>query len=683
MTRRVHRDEEGAALVMALVFLTVAGILVAALLSFADTNFRTTVAVQDQRSTLYATDGAVEAAVNYYRTHLSSPTPCPPAGSVPSVNGVTGISVSCTAGVTFSGAPSNAPKLAVIARATGAEDGVTIASNAVTAVRGGVYSNTRIRINAAESTLYAAAPDRVVTRGGCTGEGSVGPAACETVTGPFPDGEDPEYSMVTATAPSPILTAPTCPANEPVVFRQGTYTSQAALETFMETCARRTYHFPAAGGIGSPGVYYFDFADDSRAWTIPNGYTVVGGTLPAGVTGATVAGRPTGQRCDDNAEGVQWLFGGASRVVVHGALELCAPWTSPASTTPRVAVYGVKASDPPAPGPTPQTVTLHPTTITPPTTPFQPATGSTNPNDGSVAVAPVAARTSASVTLGGFDLASVPATATIDSAALVFRHSENESPVPTRGSPNFNNLDLQATATSGVLQHTAQSNACGPTPNCSKSLSTSSTMTDDPSVGVPLPVGFNVSSVLAGLNVTYKATSTGGTAYSSSLDGVSLVVTYTLVVPEVPRFRALNGCIRVAPYVQSANASGVIVPTDPCALITTAGSNASMAVKGTIYAPNAALDIQLVRASYQVFGRGIIVRSLRSNVTASSTCDDVPPPNDEACYPFQLPTTVTTTGDVLFVATLDGRTRLRALVRFPSAADRPVVKAWSVVNEPA
>lgn len=682
MTRRRHRDEDGAALVMALVFLTVAGILVAALLSFADTSFRTTVAVQDQRSTLYAADGAVEAAVNYYRTNLSSPTPCPPAGSVPSVNGVGGISVSCTAGVTFSGAPSNAPKLAVIARATGAEDGVTLVSGAVTAVRGGVYSNTTINVSGG-TQLYAAAPDRVVTRGGCIGAGTVGPVTCEVATGSFDDGDDPGYAMVSSTAPAPIVTAPTCPATEPVVFPQGTYTSLAALETFMATCARRTYHFPAAGGIGSPGTYHFDFADDARAWTIPNGYTVVGGTFPAGVNGDAVAGRPAGGRCDDNAEGVQWLFGGASRVVVRGALELCAPWTSPASTTPRVAVYGVKTSEPVAAAPTPQTITVHPTTVTPPTTPFQPATGATKPNDASVAVATVAARTTASVTLGGFDVSSVPATSTINSAALVFRHAENESPVPTRGSPNFNNLELQATATSGVLQHTAQTSSCGPTPNCSRSLSTSSTMTDDPGGGVTLPVGFNVSSVLAGLSVTYKATSTGNTAYSSSLDGVSLVVTYTPVVPEVPRYRAQNGCIRVAPYVQPGDASGVIAPTDPCALVTTAGSNASMAVKGTIYAPNAALDIQLVQASYQVFGRGIIVRSLRSNVTSSSTCNTVPPPNDDGCYPFQLPSTVTTTGDVLFVATLDGRTRLRALVRFPSAADRPVVKAWSVVNEPA
>ncbi|HEX9970050.1 MAG TPA: hypothetical protein VGB03_07915 [Acidimicrobiales bacterium] len=678
--RGIHRDEDGAVLVMALVFLSVAGLLVAALLSFSDTNFRTTIAVREQRNVVYAADGAVDAAVNYYRTHLGSGSPCPPPAAVPAVNGVTGLTVSCTAGSTVSGAPTNAPKLAVIARASTGEDGITLVSGALTAVRGGVYSNTSISVSGG-TELYVEAPNRVVTRSGCTGAGAdqVGPAPCEMVSGAYPDGDDPGYGKVPATAPTPFVTAPTCPATEPVVFPQGTYTSRAALEAFMATCGRRTFHFPAAGGIGSPGVYYFDFADDTQAWTIPAGYTVVGGTFPTGVTGATVASSPAGARCDDNAEGVQLLFGGASRIVAQGVVELCAPYSDPSSTTPRVALYGIKSSDPVPVAPTPQTLTLNPTATAPAGTPFQPPTGATKPNDGSVAVAPVPRDASSAVTVSGFDLSSVPATATINSAAFVVRHAENES--PASASPNFNRLELQATATSGVLSYTAQSKACGATPNCTRSLSTSASMTDDPSGGVALPATFNVRSVLSALGVTYRATSTGA-AYSSSLDGVSLLVTYTPAAPPaVPLFRAQSGCITVTPYGQPANPSSVIAPTSPCALVTTSGINASLAVKGTVYAPNAALDIQLVQASYQVFGRGIIVRTLRSNVTSSSACNVTPPFADPACYPFQLPATTINTGDVLFVATHQGRVRLRALVRFPSAAATPVIKAWSVVNE--
>ncbi|HVF74900.1 MAG TPA: hypothetical protein VM938_07610 [Acidimicrobiales bacterium] len=673
---RVQRDEEGSSLILALIFLSVMSIVVASTLGLADVDFRHTVAVRDDRKLVYAADAALDAAINSYWSTGTCATP--ERGVVQEVNDVTP-AVSCeTSGGGTAVTPLNQPALAVSAQAVAPEVGINIVGGAVASVRGGVYSNTGINTTSG-ANLYAASPDRIVTRLGCTGGGTVGPAACETVTGPYVPGNDPGYPTAVASAP-PFASVPSCPATEPVTFAPGTYTDRLALEAFMATCARRTYHFPAAGGIGSPGVYYFDFTDDG-AWTIPQGYTVVGGTFPSGVTGATVGAVETlpGGRCDQDAEGVQWLFGGGSRVVVKGALELCAPHSDPTSSTPRVAVYGVRTTDSPPAAPTPQTLAVNATTAAA-GSPFTPSSGAYMPNDGSMAVATVPDKQMSAISVAGFNVSSIPDTAVITSATITVRHVENESPPPTRGQPNLAKLDLQATAMSGALTSTVQTSSCGNAPNCTTTLNKSTDPRDDV---LTLPASFRTKAGLAAMNVAYKATSTGG-AFSASLDGVSLAVTYTPVVAAVPRFRAESGCITKAPYdPPTGDPSLPIAATSPCALITTAGSNASLAVKGTIYAPAAALDIQLVGTSYQVFGRGLVVRSLRSNITSSvGACNAVPPPDEDRCYPFQLPRGVVSAAErVLFTVKVAGVTRLRSLVRFNGAA-APTVQSWNVVNEP-
>lgn len=670
------RNEEGSALLLALIFLTAMSIVVASTLSLADVDFRNTSNVRDDRRSVYAADAALDAAINAYAATGTCPTPA--TGAIPEVNGVTP-TVSCdTAGGGAVVAPLNQPDLAVSTQAIGVEPGMVIVSGAVSAVRGGVYSSTSINTSSG-ATLYVAPPDRIVTRAGCTGGGTVGPATCETVTGPYAPGNDPGYGKVASTAPMPFVGAPPCPATEPVVFPTGTYNNRPALESFMTTCARRTYWFPAAGGVGSPGVYHFDFPDDS-AWTIPSGYTIVGGTFPAGVTGDTVASKPAGQRCDDTREGVQFVFSGASRIVVRGAVDLCAPYSDPTTTTPRVAIYGVRTGDPAPPAPSPQTFSAKPST-SPSGSQFSPVTGAYTPNDGSVASAPVPADGTASISMSGFDVSAIPDTAVVNSASLTFRHSEAESPPPKSGNSNYNKLALVATATSGALQASMQSTACGGgAPNCAKSLTTASTLHDDGPTA--LPAAFLSKSALSGLAVAYKATSTGS-AYSASLDGVTLSVTYTEVLPVVARYRSQGGCVTFAPYTPPPDPSADIAASVPCALVTTAGSNASLAVKGTIYAPVSAVDIQLVGTTYQVFGRGLIVRSLRSNVTSSiADCNVVPPPDDDRCFPYQLPRgTVPAAQKVLFTVKVGTTTRLRSLVQFNGAA-APSVQSWTVVNEP-
>lgn len=62
------RDEDGQVLVLALGFLLFFGLVVGALLTFADASVRSTERLREQRSTVYATDAAVDAAIQVGRS---------------------------------------------------------------------------------------------------------------------------------------------------------------------------------------------------------------------------------------------------------------------------------------------------------------------------------------------------------------------------------------------------------------------------------------------------------------------------------------------------------------------------------------------------------------------------------------------------------------------------------------
>jgi hypothetical protein len=67
-----------------------------------------------------------------------------------------------------------------------------------------------------------------------------------------------------------------------------------------------------------------------------------------------------------------------------------------------------------------------------------------------------------------------------------------------------------------------------------------------------------------------------------------------------------TGCIRTSPYTPTAGPH--------CAVIRTSGSNTTFVVRGTVYAPAAAVDLALPNSSYQVISRGIIARVLALTV---------------------------------------------------------------------
>lgn len=64
--RRINR-EDGQALLLALTFLVFFGLVIAAILTFADASVRATERLREQRATVYVADGATDAAIQYAR----------------------------------------------------------------------------------------------------------------------------------------------------------------------------------------------------------------------------------------------------------------------------------------------------------------------------------------------------------------------------------------------------------------------------------------------------------------------------------------------------------------------------------------------------------------------------------------------------------------------------------------
>jgi hypothetical protein len=70
------RNESGAALLLALVFVVVIAVIVGALVTLGETNLQDTSHLQNERATEYSADAAVEGAIQSIR-HQSPPATCP------------------------------------------------------------------------------------------------------------------------------------------------------------------------------------------------------------------------------------------------------------------------------------------------------------------------------------------------------------------------------------------------------------------------------------------------------------------------------------------------------------------------------------------------------------------------------------------------------------------------------
>ncbi len=350
-------DESGSALLIALVMIFVVAILATAVLSYTGTSLTATKSVRDDRTNLYAADGAVDTAIQNIKN--ADPTenlgydggdPC--ALTVPAVSPQPTVSVACEGATEASaigsgdgGNSSNQPffaiqtlgrranqwgppnkdinnyadLLAFWTQGSAAEPGLLFSpsfSNAagVAKLKGGVFSNSSIvadtgTLQTNEGTSFTGRQDCTVSRGGkilvegsatspknCVNLNSypgVGGYGDDTVD---PKRNDPKYTSRADLQGLPAhRVVPACPGSGNLVtFEPGWYDDAKALSQLTSTCK-------GVDGLGAdlwfkPGLYYFDFRDSYGAYNCTDG-----------------GGSQTNEWCVGNAKGNPRIVGGTPK----------------------------------------------------------------------------------------------------------------------------------------------------------------------------------------------------------------------------------------------------------------------------------------------------------------------------------------------------------------------------------
>lgn len=616
--------DDGSVLVMALAFLSLFGLAIAAVLAFAATGFRTADAVQVAAGQQYAADAAVEGAINAIRGDTSIGKAGVSSGCfsfTSQVNG-TAVSVECTGragsgGVTGGAGGGAIPPDAVLTLPADVTEGVVQTATSSVLVSGNVSTN-QARTAPAGSTLTV---QGTLTCKTATGTGTVTATVINCPAAVAPTAVDPAYAATLVNAPAQVA-APACPAGATATFLPGTYQSAAALTALMSgACANKTFHFV-------PGDYYFEFTDaGTHQWRVNDATaSVVGGSL-------TAAAFP--DRCDLAQAGVQFIFGGDSRLsVTNGTLELCPPL----SAGQRIAVYGV---------PTTTTALIGTPTLAATTAANVGTSNFTAPTDGAVvngadASISLCNKCSATLQLTGYPAAAVPANAVITSAVMRVTHARSA----TRGTASTRVVAGDGTFADYVVTPCVRPCAIGTTVSSVDVLSL-----------IRTPAQAN------GLSTRYTATdSPGQNAYTVFLDGIVVDISYT-----IPPLTASSGCLVVAPY----NPSSAFT----CAVLEgSGGATARLAIKGSIYAPKAPVDLSMTGPTNVVTQRGIVARTLYLGMSAGA---------GYAGPLLSLPGA--SDRQVLFTASIAGVPALRADASFADGNGATpgatvTVTAWSVLK---
>ncbi|HEX9334367.1 MAG TPA: hypothetical protein VF892_00725 [Pseudonocardiaceae bacterium] len=673
----LRRDDGGAALVLALIIVTVIAISLGALLSLTDTNIRTTVNLRGQATTAYAADGALQAAINNIRNSNVNGKPgqnCFGTSNSLPLNNFSGstsatvtcapdpasVQIQCTT-LSLCNRPGNA--ILTLGRISG-EDGVNIQQPTGSSFRvhGVVFSNSNINVvngNLATNTA-------VYARGACSGsvQSVPSPPSCNYGNAANSLGNDPRYAPATSTVPThqSVPTSTCMSPNSVVTFQPGYYDDAVGLSAMMagnSPCRHSTWWF-------QPGVYYFDFhnTDSNRpstmqggsdVWTVNDGYLVAG--TPIDGTGkvvstpsvpATIPGACDNPINDAHAVGVQFIFGGDSQFAVKaGQAEICGTYSA---SVPPVAVYGLTSG-------TATTTSLTgantlKTTNVVSTNNFTNATVATLANvDGQYATMTNNnnGNQTGTVTVSGYaPPAAIPAGSILTSAQLRVVHGNNAGATQ-------DNLSVQVTPTGGTAFPV-------PVPAYGDNAIHTDTIDVTTSLAQAVYDGkFTGAQMAYSASVKHKGT--------EQLDTMQLDLTYV-----APAFRAESGCTTHSPYTGVGSSS-------TCALVTSVNNSGNQFyVQGTTYAPNAVLDITLNNATEQIFRFGVISRSLWVKETGSFsyTGTVIEVPDDSPGFVFSVFLTATATGP-------DGSSTVSARVAYvdadpsiPSPGHRQVsVLSWS------
>ncbi|RSD09546.1 hypothetical protein [Amycolatopsis eburnea] len=589
----MKRDDTGAALPLVLILVTVVAVVLGALLSFADTSVRATVNLRDQASAAYTADGALQAGINGIRNSTftgASGQHCFGGSDtldLPNFGGGGSAAVTCSAdpAKVLIQCPSlsacNRPGNAILTLGTGGEDGLTIQQPTGSAFRvhGVVYSNSNINVvNGSLDTNTA-----VYARGACAGTIRSTPAA-SCGYGGSALGADPGYAPALTSVPAhravPGCTGPV------VTFEPGFYDDAVGLSALM------TNSSPCKDSIWwfKPGAYYFDFRNSSAArppglpagddvWTVNSGRLVAG--TPVDRAGRVIAAPSAADTaipgaCDNpiedaSAVGVQFVFGGDSRLAVKAAeAEICGSYSG---TKPPVALYGLTSG-----AEAPVTATLTPSGTPSGTFTSAPA-GSLSTVDGNLATWTNNGNgnQSATVTATGYaPPAAIPAGSLLTSAKIRVVHGNDNGSSQDALSVQLGADKFGVPSYSDKVLHTDLVDVTG---------ALSQQVYDG---------GFTGAQLAYTAAVKHKGT--------EQVDALQLELTYT-----PPALRAQSGCTQLM-YVTSA----------ACALVTSVNTSGNrFYVQGTTYAPKAVLDITLNNAIEPIFRFGVIARSLQVKLTGS------------------------------------------------------------------
>jgi hypothetical protein len=585
--RRYH-VEDGAALLVAIAFVFGMGIILTGILALADHSLFAGQRVASQRDLIYAADSGLEAAINHVAHDDSlaiddggDPECWPSAAPFrpPTFNGVT-VEIDCDASedsgadAGVGASPDNAPGQAILTLS--GSEALTQASNSTLRVGGHVHSHAGIVTPAASARMEVVRGD-VQARGTCDeSKVTVTEAYIRVCGSSATPVADPAYPLVDAggtpmTVPPARRTVPPCTGSV-VTFQPGWYDDAFALNS----CAgNRVLHF-------TPGVYYFDFtASTSKTWQIDSAnLTVIGGTAVGG-TPSRANGCLREPDAPAGTPGVQFVFGGESRIDVQaGHVELC-----PTVTTDRqqISIYGVRQDS----GPGPQTPTLTSTTGASTTTPAFASAGSGAAVDGNWAIAqPMPGGSNAMLRVSQFSPElSVPEGSGIGHVRLRVTHRE----------VNLQRIAVKVTSAGGEISFQSANN-CNNQPLC-RSESTRTDVIDLTSwVQQDLRR-------LEDLAVEYTATAAAGTNANrkAELDGIEFEVAYT-----PPTLRATSGC--------AASGSG-------CPVVRIDGAQSTLATAGTVYVPRGFIDVNMPNAARPVFTRGIAARAATLSITPSSVSE--------------------------------------------------------------
>ncbi|MGQ0742758.1 MAG: hypothetical protein ACT4OS_00160 [Acidimicrobiales bacterium] len=574
--------QEGSALVLALVFVTVVSLLIAGTLTLSGAGIRFGDQIAQSRTNLFAADSAIQTAIAATtQTVATGAVVCPP------LDGVACSPPPAEGPVTPTGGP------AIVAFGTHPDEGLEqVDPGGLLRVGGDIISNSKVEALVAPKGIDVDTQASVTARGACTGNLVTSDRRCAgDPDAPTVDQAVPAFAadLSPAAAPGPPQTVPGC---APVMtLAPGYYDDAEALKALTDGrpgCTNpRILHLP-------PGSYYFDLNHGAPAsaactgnpapectWTIDDpDLTIVGGHPrgwdPVTVTPTTLPDNPCRTASDPTPnEGVQLIFGGQSRLDHHaGRVKICGR-----GGVERIAAFGLRPESVPAPPNDGAVPGIQGSVAANSGFVFQDNAVAIDNNPATATLALVGAQ--ASLTLAGFPNTGIPAGSQILGATIRVHHWNSEANV----------LDPKLTVSVGGTP-------VGPATELSE------TCIDSTCPEASVSVGSLTRAQISTIEARFDVMRTGGPdAQSAALDGIVLDVTY-----RPPAYEALGGCHAVIPYGAPQS----------CAVLKSSASK-DLSIEGKVFAPTGVVDLGGTEVAGPVVSGSILVRTLTLSLAPKDT----------------------------------------------------------------